>query len=283
MDSPKPLELVFAKKDGLDIYMDVYIPDSATEASPAPAVLWWHGGGLLQVFPASPHQLSSPAKHGICFISADYRLAPQTRLPGILADCKSAIDFIRSDEFAAATGNRVGSKLILSGSSAGGWLALLAGSGIGYLESGLEIPSPVTGLSYFGRIIAREEVAPFNDPNGPKVVSSALDSKRSIFYPYMVQEAILSSLLLDNTDIPASAFNISSGIRSGAFTLPPTCITHGSIDESVPPSQAIDVVKSMEEKGLAVRFEYLEGLDHLFDRNPVCEMENMYAFMKELF
>lgn len=46
--SPIPLEIVFAQEDGLEILMDVYLPETATEASPAPAVLWWHGGGLLQ-------------------------------------------------------------------------------------------------------------------------------------------------------------------------------------------------------------------------------------------
>ncbi len=43
MASPTPLELVFKHVDGLDIAMDVYIPDSATAESPAPIVLWWHG------------------------------------------------------------------------------------------------------------------------------------------------------------------------------------------------------------------------------------------------
>lgn len=158
----------------------------------------------------SPHQLASPENHGLCFISADYRLAPQTRLPGILADCKSAIEFVRSPQFAAATKNRVdSSKLILSGSSAGGFLAFLAGTGIGYAACGLEPPSPVTGIaafypitdledpfwttkqhpvSYFPRVIEAAELEPFINPNDAKAVSSALDSKRSIFYHYMVQE-----------------------------------------------------------------------------------------------
>lgn len=38
-----PLELVFAQVDGLDIALDVFVPDSATEQHPAPVLLWWHG------------------------------------------------------------------------------------------------------------------------------------------------------------------------------------------------------------------------------------------------
>lgn len=43
MDVMKPLEIVFKEADGLEISMDVYIPEGATVDSPAPVVLWWHG------------------------------------------------------------------------------------------------------------------------------------------------------------------------------------------------------------------------------------------------
>ncbi|KAJ7647213.1 Alpha/Beta hydrolase protein [Roridomyces roridus] len=207
-----PLELVFSTVDGLDLYLDVYVPESATETSKVPVVVWWHGGGLLQGTrkSVSPHHLAAPEKHNLCIVSPDYRLAPQTRLPGILADCKAALDFVRSAAFASATGNRVDTtKIITSGSSAGGWLSLLTGTGIGYAACGLEPPAPVAGIaalypisdladpfwttkqhpvSYFPRVVPDEEVASFVDPNSGKVAFSTLDSPRSVFYHYMVQE-----------------------------------------------------------------------------------------------
>lgn len=159
---------------------------------------------------AQPHTLFAPAKHNLCVVSVDYRLAPQTRLPAILADCKAAIDFLRTDKFAEATGNRVdASRLVVSGSSAGGWLALLAGTGIGYEASGVEPPKGITGivaiyaitdlldafwstkhrpLVYVDRIIADSEVTRFIDPNTEKTSWSEATGKRSIFYHYMVQE-----------------------------------------------------------------------------------------------
>lgn len=301
-----PIELVFAKEDGLDITMDVFIPQRATEVSQAPVLLWWHGGGLLQGTrkALTPHLASCPEKHGLCLISADYRLAPQTRLPGILADCKSAIDFIRSPTFAKATGNRVDtSKLVVSGSSAGGFLALLAGTGIGYTACGLKPPSAITGIaaiypitdledsfwktkqhpvSYMDRVIGHEEVVPFIDPSDVKVAFSTLDSKRSIFYHYMIQEALLPSLLLDGTGIPPGTFSIAPQLRSGGFTAPSTYITHGTIDDKVPPRQSTDVVAAMEEKGIPTEFESFEGLDHRFDVEAKYEMEKMYAFIAKL-
>lgn len=135
-------------------------------------------------------------------------------MPGILSDCASAMDFVRSPAFAQATGNRVdASKMVVSGSSAGGWLSLLTGTGIGYAACGLGLPAPVSGIaalypisdladpfwttkqhpvSYMPRVIPDEEVAPFIDPAADKVGFSAVDSKRAIFYHYMVQEWVHS-------------------------------------------------------------------------------------------
>lgn len=158
----------------------------------------------------APHMLYAPAKYNLSLISVDYRLAPQTRIPAILSDCKSALDFLRTEEFAKATGNRVdGSRVVVSGSSAGGWLALLAGTGIGYEASGVERPKgikgvvalyPITDLldpfwstkqrpvAYMDRVIEDSEVATFVDPSSEKTSWAEATGRRSLFYPYMLQE-----------------------------------------------------------------------------------------------
>ncbi|KAK0236788.1 Alpha/Beta hydrolase protein [Armillaria nabsnona] len=308
MASAKPQEIVFKRVDGLDITMDVYVPESATLESPAPVVLWWHGGGLLQGTrkTASPHQLRSPSSHNLCFISADYRLAPQAKFPAILSDCKAAIDFLFTPEFASATGNRVDpNKLVLSGSSAGGWLSLLCGTGIGFKASGLDPPEkgrvkgiaalyPITDLldpfwttkqypvSYFKRVIDKKELGAFLDHKGEKVASSALDSPRNVFYSYMIQEGILADLLLAGESIEPSAYSIAPALKSGEFALPPTYIVHGDIDDKVPVKEARDVVAAAGPDA-RVHYDELERVDHLFDRDPSCNLENMYSFMHRVF
>ncbi|KAF8210395.1 Alpha/Beta hydrolase protein [Mycena galopus ATCC 62051] len=260
-----PLELVYKSIDGFELSLDVFLPESATETSKVPVFLWWHGGGLLQGTRkgTSPHHLSAPAKHSLCIVAADYRLAPQTRLPGILADCKAAMDFVRSPAFAQATGNCVdASKMVVSGSSAG--IAAL------YPISDLADPFWTTKqhpkVSYMPRVILDEEVAPFIDPAADAVGSSAPESKRSIFYHYMVQEALLESLLLDGTGVSALAVGVAPALKTGKFTVPPTYIIHGDIDDKVP-------------IGADVQYEELPGVNHLFDKDPTCEMKDMYAFV----
>lgn len=95
-----------------------------------------------------PHLQAAPAKHGLCVVSADYRLAPQTRLPGILKDIKTCIEYLRSEDFAEETGKRVNQeKIVVSGSSAGGFLALMLGSGVGFEAAGLTAPEHPIGVA----------------------------------------------------------------------------------------------------------------------------------------
>ncbi|KAH9478072.1 Non-reducing polyketide synthase pkbA [Psilocybe cubensis] len=307
MTDTNPIEILYKRADGVDIFMDVYIPSTASKASPASILLWWHGGGLLQGSrkAVAPHMLQAPEKHNLCIVSVDYRLAPQTRMPGILEDCLDAIDFIHGVRFAEQTGHRANpSKIVVSGSSAGGWLSLLAGTGIGYKACGLPAPRPVQGIvaiypitdlldpfwktkqrpvSYMDRVIDFSEVESFVDPTSAKTSWSAPDGKRSIFYHYMVQEAILSSLLLDGTNIKEEHFSIAAGIKLKKDTvIPPIYIVTGNSDGKVPHVQSLDVVAALKEIGEEVEYEELDGLDHGFDREAEYTMDKLYQFVAKV-
>lgn len=254
-------ELVFSTVDGVDISLDYYLPPNASKDNPAPILIWWHGGGLLQVrkcsntlpqsstharccrapakvrrlphiaptwtarrvseqpeLTSSPtaiwkHLTDAPEKHNLCVISPDYRLAPQTRLSGILFDIASLLFFVRSPAFLLATNHSVDpSKLFVSGGSAGGWLALLAGTGVGFKACGLVPAAPPTAIcaiypisdledpfwttvqrpvSYFPRVIEREEMEEYLDPEKPQASMSKLESTRSNFYHYMVHVSLV--------------------------------------------------------------------------------------------
>lgn len=305
--APKPIEIVYNEVDGVSITMDAYIPEKATKEKPVPVLLWWHGGGLLQGTrkAVAPHTRYAPAKHNLCIVSVDYRLAPQTRLPAILADCKAAIDFLLTDKFAQATDNRIDtSRLVVSGSSAGGWLALLAGTGIGYRASGIEPPKGITGIAaiypitdlldpfwstkhrpvvYLDRIIEDHEMATFIDPNSEKTSWSEATGKRSMFYHYMVQEALLTQLLLEGTSIDPIVYSIAQNVCAGTtVALPPTYIITGNKDTRVPHKQSLDVVAAYKSVGSSIEYHELEGLDHRFDDDDQEQMESMYRFIKSI-
>jgi hypothetical protein len=115
----------------------------------------------------------------------------------------------------------------------------------------------------------------FVDPNAPVIAAPSVESRRSILYHYMVQEyvipvcspiklkycrGILPALLLDGTNIPASAFGIAQALKSGNFTAPPTYVVHGTIDDKVTVRQSIDAVAALRQNTSAmVDYVELEG------------------------
>ncbi|RSH78697.1 uncharacterized protein EHS24_002426 [Apiotrichum porosum] len=298
--------VTFAKHEGVDIKLDYMLPAAATPGSKVPILLWFHGGGLLMGTRtcAWSHLVNAVEKHNLCLVTADYRLAPQTRMPGIMLDVKAVMDYLNSPDFLVETGGVVDQqKIIVSGGSAGGWLALLIATGVGFEACGLMAPPkplavaplyPITDIeahfftskqypvSYVKQMIPESAVAPFLDPNAPQSSECALTSPRMKMYPYMVQEAIEQQLLLEGTSIPASAFSIAPAVAAGQCSMPPMYIVHGTIDDKVPISQSEDVVKACQARGFEVEFEVLEGVDHLFDMDPKYQLENMYAFIDKL-
>lgn len=55
-----------------------------------------------------------------------------------------------------------------------------------------------------------------------------------------------------------------------------------SIDDKVPPRQAMDVYSAAKEKGFKdIELVIEEGKDHLYDRDPSIDMAVMYAFIKK--
>ncbi|KAK4702248.1 hypothetical protein P7C70_g3976, partial [Phenoliferia sp. Uapishka_3] len=298
------LDVVFKSVSNVDISLDFYLPPNASKTAPVPILVWFHGGGLIQGSRKSitPHILSAPTKHNLCVVAPDYRLAPQTRFPGILSDIADFLNYIRSPAFLALTYGSVDqSKIIISGASAGGWLGLIAGTGIGFTACGLEVPEtpvaiaaiyPISDLedpfwktkqhpvSYWPRVIEKEEMAEFMDPKAKEVSSSS--GARQSFYHYMrSRRGVLESLLLDGTGIDPTAFSIAPRIKSGEFSVPSTFVVHGTIDDKVPMQQSIDIVEALKSQGVKYEFEIREGKDHSFDSVPEETMDRMYAFIAE--
>lgn len=88
------------------------------------AVIFCHGGGWRfgsKGIGMDPF-FAQFAAGGHLVMDIDYRLAPQTRLPGMIADVKRAVAYLKQH---AATYNLNPDRIVLAGSSAGAHLALL--------------------------------------------------------------------------------------------------------------------------------------------------------------
>jgi acetyl esterase/lipase len=292
--------IVYKVVDGLEITLDIYIPASAQAV---PILLWFHGGGLLQGHRqgVAPHMLESVSKHNHALISADYRLAPQVGVQEILEDVQDCATFIRRPDGLAKhlEGNNAvdTSRLAISGSSAGGYLALLAGL---YVEPKPQVILPIYPITdplgiFFttsqpgpSEVESKKRevdaaVQPFLDRDAAAVANNAPGTSRGQMYSYMLSHANLAELLhFDIGSHPQhNASNDKWRIAKQIATrrLPPAYIVHGAADRAVGVEQADEVVGVGVGEGLEVRYERLNGKDHLFDVDPSETLQAMYEFM----
>lgn len=182
-------------------------------------------------------------------------------------------------------------RIAVSGSSAGGYLALLAGLyATGPAKPKVVLPIyPITDpLGTFftnpqprpdGQHIEKADLELYLDPKAPVQTRTAWEGDpRAKFYFYMLQEAILAKLLhIEEGD---DTFIVAPQIRKRRG-YPPTFIVHGDADRFVGVEQSDEVVDALHEVGAVVEYERRQGLDHIFDHQEDVELEGYYAFFKK--
>ena len=77
----------------LKIQADVHRPD---DAQSRPVLVWLHGGALVMGSKKGvPQDLRDLCRaEGYCLVSADYRLAPQVKLPQIIGDLQDFMKWV---------------------------------------------------------------------------------------------------------------------------------------------------------------------------------------------
>ncbi|CDU26006.1 uncharacterized protein SPSC_06177 [Sporisorium scitamineum] len=300
----------FAKRE-VPILLDLCLPD-ATSSEPLPIFVWWHGGGLIQGArqAMAPHLKRAVDKYNIAVVSADYRLAPQVRVPDIQHDMEDCLAFVidKLPQELAAKGDAAKldtDRIVLSGSSAGGWQCLMAGLGMcpntkpEHLQKvkGIAAIYPITTMDHpfflekqipFGGLLKDDpdSFAEFRDPNAPVTANSAAVEHRKKFYMHAQQEALFPSLLfsqqqrdqgwLQKTDV-VTFLNASSEEQRKAF--PPVYIVHGEKDSAVDVDHARRLEKALKAVGTPVIYDEVPGRDHLWDQlEPEENLEALWDF-----
>lgn len=285
----EPQTITYKTASSVPIKLDLYLP-SKPASGKTPILVWFHGGGLLQGNrdAVKSHTFSAVTKHNYALVSADYRLAPQVGVAEIVTDVQDCLTFVK-DQLQQHISSSAGltldtSRIAVSGSSAGGYLALLAG-----LSS--DIPKVILAIypitDPYGKFftnpqpipeghIDKSVVAQYLDKNATVMSENEADSSRQKMYSYMMQEAILADLLAvkpgDDTYIIAKQLK-----KRGKYL--PCYVVHGDADTRVGIEQADEVVDVLKEIKAEVEYERPKGLDHGFDADDKYQLEEMYAFM----
>ncbi|MDB5385594.1 MAG: hypothetical protein JWM11_1240 [Planctomycetaceae bacterium] len=176
---------VYKKVGDVAISADVYRP-AGTESRPV--VVWIHGGALIV---GSRNQvprniLEMCTQERFVFVSLDYRLAPEVKLPEISNDIQDAFKWLHEQGpklFQADT-----SRIVVTGGSAGGFLTMLSGVVVK--------PRPSALVAYWG----------YGDIDAKWATDSSdhYRTKTPLIDPKTAVAAVQQGKVLTNTDDPTT-------------------------------------------------------------------------------
>jgi acetyl esterase/lipase len=253
----EPQTVVYKNAGGCEIKADIYAPSTEQRK---PLAVWIHGGALIsgsrRLGPNS-RVLQSLLAADFAVISIDYRLAPETKLPGIIEDVQDAFRWMRAD---AKKLNINAEKIAVCGGSAGGYLTLMTGFAVK--------PRPAALVSYwgYGDIVGPWYSRP--DPfylRQPKVtredalqaVGSApisepeLKNNRGRFYLYCRQQGLWPNEVAGRDPAKEDRwFDRYCPIRNMTRSYPPTMLIHGTADTDVPYEQSTLMADRFRQAGV---------------------------------
>lgn len=238
---------VYKQVGNLKIHADVYRPDT-TEV--LPVVVWIHGGALINGHRegVSGRVRNWAQENGCALVSIDYRLAPETKLPGIISDLEDAFRWIRGPgarQFHLDPG-----RVAVTGGSAGGCLTLTAGYRVK--------PRPQVLLAFwgYGDLIGDWYSQPSPHARHQKPKLSYAEAKKQVsgppvsdsrlrkgnggwFYVHCRQHGLWPKEVTgwDPLKEPEKFYPYMA-VRNVTADYPPTAMIHGTADTDVPFEQS---------------------------------------------
>jgi acetyl esterase/lipase len=255
----------------LPIKVDVLRADDRTVR---PVVVWIHGGALINGHRESiPALLKDPLMEGGCIlVSIDYRLAPETKLPGIIEDVEDAFRWIQKDgpRHIQADPRRVA----VIGGSAGGYLTLTSGFRVkprpaalvalwGYGDLvGPWYSKPSPHPRHHSVKVSREEA--FRQVSGPPI-ADARDRKGNggAFYQFCRQQGLWPKAVSGWEPLTeADKFIPYMPVKNVTPDFPSTLLIHGEEDTDVPCTQSVMMAAALRQNKVDHRLITVPRAEH---------------------
>ncbi len=242
-----------------------------------PALLWIHGGALIagdRRGGALIHsdELQRLLEAGFVVVSIDYRLAPETKLKGIVEDLKDGYRWLRTRGpglFRIDPG-----RVAVAGGSAGGYLTLMSGFCLR--------PRPRALVAFYGYgdiagdwynrpdpFYSRQPAVPKEEAyavvGGPALSENPSDD-RYRFYLYCRQHGLWTREVTGiDPDKQPRALDPYCPVRNVTPEYPPTMLLHGTEDTDVPYQQSALMAEALSKQGVEHVFITVEGGGHGFN------------------
>ena len=274
--------------DELEIKVDVYPQPKDGKAKPV--IMWIHGGALIK-------GNRNPMAHddfwdlvwekGYVIASFDYRLAPETKLPGIVEDLRDGYKWLREKgpELFEADSERIAT----AGDSAGGYLTRLTGYHF------VPRPKAMVSLYGYGNIIGDwySKPDPFYCRTKPVITKEQayrgigktettghdLAEGRSDFYYYCRQNGLWPQAVLnvDPHKYPEK-FKPFLPIENITPQYPPIFLAHSPTDTDVPYSESLNMTVELKKAGVDFEFVTVTG-GHSFKTADKKELDSLFKKM----
>lgn len=268
---PEKVTVIYKRADGVDIKADVF---AESASKPRPAVVWIHGGGLIN---GHREQISGQVRdfafaNGFALVSLDYRLAPETKLPAILSDIEDAFRWLRGD--GAKRFQIDPQRIAVTGGSAGGFLTLAAGARVQ--------PPPRVLLAFwgYGDLLGDWAAAPSPHPRHNQKMISAEEAAKNSGGPAVAdsreRKGDGGAIYLHGRQSGGWAKEVSGfdphrepekivpflPVKNVSAKYPPTVLVHGTADTDVPFEQSQLMVREFEKHGVAFELHAIANAEH---------------------
>jgi acetyl esterase/lipase len=238
-------DIAIGEIDGVKLSINIAFPKTSSK-QPRPVLLMIHGGGFIKGDKSQNNKrIQKMTQLGFVAASAMYRFAPEHKFPAALDDIKLAIRFLKAHAEAYHINPQ---RIILSGASAGGYLAVMAGvtgNSDAFDDHGLytEFDSTVHAVAGQSSPIADFRLVKYSD------------------------YALIKRLLDPNIVDPQKGLAALSAITYLDAADPPMFLTHGDADPIVPVEMSREFVQELEKAGHSYEYYELPGGTHGFSQS----------------
>lgn len=267
---------VYKRVDGVPLHADVY---RSRRTRMQPILVWLHGGALI--FGTREQILgdlrSLCQREGYTLVSFDYRLAPETKLPEIIADVRDGLRWIRDQGPTLFRSDP--RRMVVGGESAGGYLALVAGYTVQ--------PPPNALVSYWGYgdiaatwytqpspfyrdqapLLSADELLRLEVPSADIITQSAPASSgyrnRTRYYTHLRQHGLWVQAVtgFDPAEDRAELRRYAP-IHNVSADYPPLFMVHGIEDKDVPHNESVAMASALASHHVPHELVSVPGGDH---------------------
>ena len=239
--------------------LDLYVPGDAS--GPTPVLMYIHGGGWVGgAKEVSVLRILPYLEMGWAVVNVEYRLGAVARAPAAVEDGLCALRWVIRN---AEQYNLDASRIVTSGHSAGGHLALT--TGMIPASAGLDRECPGPEELRVAAIVNWYGITDVGDLlDGPNIKGYAVEWMGSLEDRYEIAERV-SPLTY---------------VRAG---LPPTLTIHGDADPTVPYQHAIDLHEKLDAVGVPNALHTVPGGRHGgFNREQqIAVFETIHRFLSQ--